>query len=179
VKRKDSPAPTPYARAAARLARRDHTTTEIRRALSRDGFSEDDIETTVRRLVAERALDDGGFAVRYAKSRIQHQALGRNRIRRDLQVKGVSRAEVDKGVATALEDVSEGDALEAAARRHWKLHEKDEPRKRLRRLWAFLLRRGFPADLVQARLRALWPRWQDALDGLEMSDEDQREGGME
>jgi 3-hydroxyacyl-CoA dehydrogenase len=37
----------------------------------------------------------------------------------------------------------------------------------MRRLWAFLLRRGFPATLILSRLKALWPRWQDALDGLE------------
>ena len=179
MKRNGSLPSSPYARAVARLARRDHTTTEIRRALSRDGFSDDDIDATVRRLVAERALDDGGFAVRYAKSRIQHQALGRNRIRRDLRVKGLAKAVVEKGVATALEDVSEVDALDAAARRHWKLHEKDEPRKRLRRLWAFLLRRGYPSALVQDRLRVLWPRWKDALDGLDMAEPDETEGGME
>jgi regulatory protein len=70
-------------------------------------------------------------------------------------------------VAAALQDVSETEALDKLARRHWRLHEKDEPRKRLQRLWAFLLRRGFPADLVRARLHGLWPRWSDALDGLD------------
>jgi hypothetical protein len=30
-----------------------------------------------------------------------------------------------------------------------------------------LLRRGFPATLILSRLKALWPRWQDALEGLE------------
>lgn len=174
-RRRDSPAPTPYARALARLARRDHTVAEIRRALVRDGFPEDAIDETVRRLTTERYLDDDGFAVRYAKSRLQHQALGRNRIRQDLWRKGVARTQAEKGVAAALEDVSETDALDALARRHWRQHEKDEPRKRVQRLWAFLLRRGFPADLVQARLRALWPRWQDALDGLDMADAEDRE----
>jgi regulatory protein len=179
VRRKASPAPTPYARAVARLARRDHTTNEIRRALSRDGFSEEDIDATVRRLVAERALDDGGFAVRYAKSRLQHQSLGRHRIHRDLRAKGVARAEADAGVAAALRDVSETDALDALARRHWRQHEKDEPRTRVRRLWAFLLRRGYPSGLVRERLRALWPRWQDALDGLDMAEPDETEREIE
>lgn len=158
-----------------RLARRDHTVEEIRRALARDGFPEDEVEKTVRRLTAERYLDDGGFAVRYARSRLAHQALGRKRIQQDLRRKGVDRKEADAGVAAALEDVSEADALDALARRHWRQHEKDPPRKRVQRLWAFLLRRGFPADLVQARLRALWPRWRDALDGLDIVDEEDRE----
>jgi hypothetical protein len=42
-----------------------------------------------------------------------------------------------------------------------------EPERRLPRLWAFLLRRGFAASLVHERLKALWPRWSDALEGLE------------
>jgi hypothetical protein len=61
--------------------------------------------------------------------------------------------------------------VDGLARRFWRSRERDEPAHRLRKLWAFLIRRGFPADLVQARLRALWPRWSDALDGLEPVDE--------
>ena len=61
--------------------------------------------------------------------------------------------------------------LESVARRFWKSRQADEPERRLRKLWAFLVRRGFPADLVHARLRALWPRWSDALEGLEPEDE--------
>ena len=164
-------AESPYARALVRLARRDHTTDEIRRALLRDGFSADEIDSAVRRLVAEKYLDDGGFAARFAKSRMRHQGLGRHRIRRELFRKGVAKPQAEAGVAAALEDVSEEESIDALARRHWRQHVKDEPRKRVRRLWAFLLRRGFPADLVQARLRALWPRWSDALDGLDPVDE--------
>jgi len=39
---------------------------------------------------------------------------------------------------------------------------------RTRRLWAFLMRRGFPAGLVQERLRALWPAQGEILEGLEV-----------
>ena len=42
------PAPaSPYARALARLARRDHSEQEVRRALHRDGFAEDAVEDVV------------------------------------------------------------------------------------------------------------------------------------
>ncbi len=47
-----------------------------------------------------------------------------------------------------------------------------EPARRLPRLWAFLLRRGFAPRLVHARLAALWPRWADALAGLEPAEHD-------
>jgi regulatory protein len=96
-----------------------------------------------------------------------HAGVGRNRVRLELRKKGVRRATAEAGLTEALAEVPERDVLESVARRFWKSREKDEPERRLRKLWAFLVRRGFPADLVHARLRALWPRWSDALDGLE------------
>jgi SOS response regulatory protein OraA/RecX len=69
-------------------------------------------------------------------------------------------------VAEALQDVSETDALESLARRYWRQHARDEPLQRIRKLWAFLLRRGFPGGLVQERLGKLWPRWREGLEDL-------------
>lgn len=171
MRKNASPPPTPYGRALARLARRDHSEQEIRRALRRDGFADEEIEETVRRLRRDRYLDDACFAARVARSRLAHARVGRNRVRLELRKKGVRRAVVEAGLKEALSEVPEADTVDALARRFWKSHEKDEPAHRLRKLWAFLVRRGFPADLVHARLRALWPRWSDALEGLEPAEE--------
>jgi regulatory protein len=167
VRKNASAPPTPYGRALARLARRDHSEQEIRRALRRDGFADDEIEETVIRLRRDRYLDDAGFAARLARSRFAHAGVGRNRVRLELRKKGVRRAVVEAGLKEALSEVPEADTVDALARRFWKSRERDEPPHRLRKLWAFLVRRGFPADLAHARLRALWPRWSDALEGLE------------
>ena len=150
MRKNTSNPPTPYGRALARLARRDHSEQEIRRALRRD-----------------RYLDDAGFAARLARSRMAHAGMGRNRVRLELRKKGVKRSVAEAGLTEALTEVAEADVIDGLARRFWKSREADEPRHRLRKLWAFLLRRGFPAGLVNDRLHALWPRWSDALDGLE------------
>jgi regulatory protein len=173
VKRKaPSPPLSPYARALARLARRDHSEQEIRRALRRDGFDDDAADETVARLRRERYLDDAGFAARLARSRMAHSGLGRHRVRMELRKKGVTRATAEAGLQEALAEVPESEVLDGLARRFWKSHDSDEPPHRLRKLWAFLVRRGFPADLVHERLRALWPRWREALEGLEASGEE-------
>ena len=158
-------------RALRRLARRDHSEAELRRALARDGFPTDVIDATLARLRAEKYLDDEGFASRFARSRVAHQGLGRNRVRQALRARGVSRAIIEKGVAEALQDVSETEVLESLARRYWRQHVRDEPLQRIRKLWAFLLRRGFPAGLVQERLGTLWPRWREGLEDLPEADE--------
>jgi regulatory protein len=164
---KNSPPPSPYARALARLARRDHSEDEIRQALLRDGSTEEEAHETVRRLKRERYLDDAGFAERLARSRLAHQGLGRNRIRLELRRKGVGRATVEAGLAEALREVPEREVLDGLARRFWRSRAADDPRRRIRKLWAFLVRRGFPAEMVYDELRVLWPRWSDALEGLE------------
>jgi regulatory protein len=169
--RKTTPPPTPYGRALARLARRDHSEQEIRRALRRDGFPEDEIEETVARLRRDRYLDDAGFAARLARTRLAHAGVGRNRVRLELRKKGVRRSTAEAGLQEALLDVPEAETVDRLARRFWKSREKDEPRHRLRKLWAFLIRRGFPAGVVQDRLRVLWPRWGDALEGLEPAED--------
>jgi regulatory protein len=167
-----SPAPSAYGRALARLARRDFAEAELRRALRRAGHGEGEVEQAVARLKDQRALDDGRFAEAFSRSRLRHGGLGSNRIRAELGQRGVLRSVAEKGLREALREVPEAEALDAQARRYWRQRGKDEPARRVRKLWAFLLRRGYPADLVGARLRALWPRWSDALDGLEPVEEE-------
>jgi regulatory protein len=167
-----SPAPSAYARGLRRLARRDYAEAELRRSLRRAGHSDDDVEEAVVRLRTQRALDDSRFAESLSRSYLRHRGVGSNRIRAELRQRGVARGVAEKGLREAQREVSEGQALEAQARRYWRERGRDEPRTRLRKLWAFLLRRGYPADLVRARLGALWPRWSDALDGLEPVEEE-------
>jgi regulatory protein len=174
VKGKEPPELSPALarqRALRRLARRDHSEAELRRALLRTGFPDSVVDETLARLRAEKYLDDQGFAARFARSRVEHHGLGRNRVRQALRARGVSRAIIEKGVAEALRDVSETEVLEDLARRYWRQHERDEPLQRIRKLWAFLLRRGFPPGLVRDRLAALWPRWREGLEDLPEADE--------
>jgi regulatory protein len=131
------------------------------------GHEKREVEAAIRRLREDRYLDDAAFAARFARSRLAAHGLGRRRVQQGLRARGVSRDHTEQGLGEALQEVSEAEALDAMARRYWTQHVRDEPRRRLRKLWAFLLRRGYAGSLVRARLAALWPRWQDALDGLE------------
>jgi len=148
----------------------------MRRALERDGFSPRVIEGTVDWLREKRYLDDAGFAARFARSRMAHRGLGRQRVRAELRRKGVPRAIIENGVTAALSEVSEEATVDALARRFWRDHGREEPARRMRKLWGLLLRRGFPASLVQGRLRVLWPRWSRALAGMEPEEPIEEEG---
>ncbi len=128
------------------------------------------VEAVLIRLVRDKYLDDAGYAVRVARTRLREGGLGRNRIRQDLRARGVPRDVAEGGLAEALTEAPEAETLDRVAQRYWRNRASDDPRDKLRKLWAFLVRRGFPSDLVRARLAALWPVWRDALDGLEADD---------
>jgi regulatory protein len=166
-----TPPPTAYQRALRRLARRDHSVAELRRALLDRGHEPDEVEAALERLRRERYLDDAGFAERFARSRMAHQGHGRLRVRQDLRLRGVDRRASEAGIAGALLEVDEQALVDGLARRYWRRHSAVEPARRLPRLWAFLVRRGFAPGLVRDRLSALWPRWSDALFGLEPAED--------
>jgi regulatory protein len=154
-----------------RLARRDHTAAELRRALAARGHAGGEVEAAIERLRQEKVIDDRGYAERFARSRMAHHGAGRALVREGLRRRGVPRAEAEAGLRAALAEVDEVSVLDALARRYWKQHARVEPARRLPRLWAFLVRRGFGHGLVRERLERLWPRWSDALSGLEPADE--------
>jgi regulatory protein len=164
-----------YQEALRRLARRDHTEAEIRAALLKS-HPEPDVEEAVRRLRQERYLDDTGYAARFARSRLAHHGQGRYRIRQALRARGVAGVPAEAGLKAALAEVPEAGVVDAMAQRYWRRRTGDDPRRRLRSVWAALVRRGFPASLVSERVGALWPRWRDALVGLEAEDETVTEG---
>jgi regulatory protein len=165
------PPPTAYQRALRRLARRDHSAAELRRALLERGHEAGEAEAAIERLRRERYLDDAGYAERFARSRMAHQGHGRLRVRQDLRLRGVERRTVEAGIAGALREVDEEALLDGLARRYWRQHASVEAGRRLPRLWAFLVRRGFDPGLVRERLGRLWPKWSDALEGLEPADD--------
>jgi len=163
--------PTAFQRAIARLARRDHSEAELRQVLARKGYEPEEIDEALAMLRERRFVDDDQYATRFARTRMSLRGQGRNRIRQALRQRGVDRQPVERGLEGAAHDVSEAAVLDDVARRYWRTHQRDEPERRMRRLGDHLYRRGFPGPLIVERLRALWPRWSDALAGSDPVDE--------
>ncbi len=176
MRRPAGPPPTAYRRAILRLARRDHSVAELRRALLERGHTSAEVEEALDRLRRERYLDDSSYAERFARSRLAHQHVGRLRIRQALRERGVPRAVAEAGIRSGVAEAEEREVLESLARRYWRQHAGVPPERRLGRVWTYLLRRGFAPALVQGRLHALWPRWSDALSGLEPLDQEEARG---
>lgn len=154
------PAPrarTPYQAALDILARRDCSAREIARRLDRLKYSPDLISQTLERLAEQKLLDDAALAERYARSRSE-RGYGRRRIQAGLRGRGVGRAHADRAVQAVLDEDREPEAIDRLAAACWKRHAGVPGRKRLARVFAFLVRRGFPPNLVRERLHSRHPK---------------------
>lgn len=169
--------PSTYQAALLRLARRDHSVAELRRCLRRSGHEASAIEEAIERLRAGRALDDERFASGFARVRLAHHGVGRNRIRAALRQRGVARETAEKGLEDALRERPEAPVVDACARRLLRQHARAERRRRLAKVFAALIRRGFPPSLVRDRLAVLEPGCRDMLEdyGVAASEADSDE----
>jgi regulatory protein len=146
------------------IARRAHAAKEIERKLRQHEMDETTIETVMRRLAEQKLIDDRLFAIQWAQHRIRQQAKGRHFVRYELMQKGVAKADIE----AALGDVDGEEELEHAlqlARKKWR-QTKGEPLARKHKTAAYLMRRGFPSEIVKRAVRECAAEVDSDEDGL-------------
>ena len=117
---------------------------------------------------AQRYLDDDAYAARFARSRLAHHGLrAAHGSARVCASAGSAREQVEAGLVAALRRGARGrGARQAGPALLAAEHAGGASRAGCPGSGVFSSR-GFAADLVRRRLRALWPRWSDALEGIE------------
>ena len=140
------------------LARRPLAEAELRKRLGDRGFSDDEVERTVGELIAEKLIDDAGLAADYVVLRAQRMHLGRGRLVRDLQRRGVDRAVAENAWRQAVDsgDLDAGEILRSAVARRLG-REREFTAAVRRRVYNALFRAGFAAADVYAELGRQWP----------------------
>lgn len=135
------------------LERKPRTAMEMTRRLRQKEIGETIITEVIQRLQQERFLDDPLYAKQWAEQRITNQRKGKMWIKQELREKGIDKALISE----ALENISPEQELESAlqtGRKKWKLIRGDANDKR-RKTGSFLMRRGFPGDLVRQVIHTL------------------------
>ena len=130
------------------LGYKPRTEREVRRKLDEKDLGAV-ADRTIARLNELGYLDDASYAHAYVEARMR-RGYGPRRIRMELRRRGVANAQVEQ----ALEAVVDADdrleaAREQAARRWPRLQKESDPRRRRKKLYDFLLRRGFGYDLIR------------------------------
>jgi regulatory protein len=162
-----------YDRGLNMLAFQARSKRDLRRRLVQKGESDANAEAAVERLEAKGLVDDGAFARQFARSRVLGQGASRRRLQQELFKRGVERSVADEAIGEVLseEAVDEGDVVERVARKKVRSLGGLDAATRRRRLYAFLARRGYDADVIRRAMAAV-------LEGGEgEGDEMDRDGG--
>ena len=133
------------------LARREHSSRELKTKLARRGHQKDEVDKAVDRLSGARYQSDERFGVSIARTRIA-QGYGPRRIRAELKSHGLAEA-----VVRAAIDAAEADWTNVAGtilRRRFGAGAPVDAAERARRA-QFLLRRGFDPATVRTVTRAI------------------------
>jgi regulatory protein len=130
------------------LARREHSTDELRRKLKRRGYGDATVNEVMMTLCDTASVSDARFAESFVRVRSE-RGQGPLRIRAELRERGVTDVLVDEVLTTTSEFW-----LERASRARAKRFGDAAPATRddWNRQARFLAQRGFPADLIYRAL---------------------------
>lgn len=121
---------------------------EVRERLKKRGHHQRIVDQVIRELRRSGLLDDVQFATGWAKDRMATKPLGERLLRHELKLKGIPEEIVEKTVAETFDQVSQRElAVELLRARRKRYLSLDRPKAR-RRMADFLLRRGFPPEVV-------------------------------
>ncbi|MGH2371775.1 MAG: regulatory protein RecX [Chloroflexota bacterium] len=140
--------------AFAYLSYRPRSEQELRRYLAQKGHAPETADAVVARLREYHYLDDEVFALSWVENRQRFRPRGARLLRAELRQKGVEREVVDQAIEDAGGD-ERALALQAAEKRLATLKAADY-QEFGRKLGGYLMRRGFPPDVVWEVVRELW-----------------------
>jgi regulatory protein len=134
------------------LAMRNRTEHELRRYLSKKGFSADDIDICVKSLRDAGYIDDLKYGSSYVIRRSE-RGIGKNRLRQELAGKGISRKTIAESLKAAPTD---DESLDAATKIAEKKMKSIKNTANLRaKLANHLLSRGYGRDIIYRVIESL------------------------
>ncbi len=130
---------------------KNRTSTEIRKHLTKKGFSVDIIREVIFQLEERGLIDDFKYAVSYTRSRRATKIVGNRLIKSELQHKGLPRGIIRKAIEKAIEEsgCSEPcieDVLSLAREKYNGVRGK---KNAYHKLSDFLVRRGFDFEIIR------------------------------
>ena len=129
------------------VARRARTEAEVRRRLARAGFSESDADGAVAKLSEYNYLDDAAYALEFVKTRHASKGYGPSRLKQDLRRRGVAPGLIEAALGVLEEEADLGEAaFDHAAKRWGRLSGEEDMRKKRKKTYDYLLRRGYNFD---------------------------------
>lgn len=142
-----------YQKALKLLNIRPRTEHEMRSRLQEYGFTDEIIDSVIANLLEKNYLNDQQFAAEWIENRTTFRPRGKRLLRIELMKKHVDEEEIQTALATLPEE--EQLVREAAKKYSNRLKGLDESTFK-KRLYGFLVRRGFSYDDIKPILDEVW-----------------------
>lgn len=156
-----------FERALNLLSYKPRSRAEMRaRLMEKDWSDETVVDQVIARLEELGYLNDEQFAANFASSRLTAKPLGRTRLRRDMQRKKLSSETIESALDEAYDQQSEEELIQRAINKRLRLKGAPTTREETKKLFDYLIRRGFSYDLVIRKVR-------EAGKGVETVDENE------
>jgi len=120
---------------------------ELYQRLKRKKFAEEIIRETILFLKDKGFIDDKSFTKTWIESRLK-RPLGLRRIRQELNLKGIDKETIDSQLIEVKKNYCEEDIVRKIAQERLGHLKGIEPDIAKRRLYSYLLHRGFSPEIV-------------------------------
>ena len=135
--------------AYALLRQRPRSEFEIRNRLKLKGYDEEIVEYVIENMRRAGEIDDVRFAKLWIDERMRISPVGDIVLRHELKSKGLSDAIIEATLMKKAEDYDEYEVAFSMAGERFEQLKKLDRKKALKRLYDFLLRRGFKYETVR------------------------------
>lgn len=115
--------------------------------LKKKKFSQEIINQIISYLKEKKFIDDEDFAKSWVESRIRIP-LGINRLKVELKAKGINQDIISRVLENAKQQYDQSEVVNQLAKEKFSRLKNLDSNKAKRRIYAYLLRRGFPRDMV-------------------------------
>lgn len=133
------------------LGLRVHSEKELQRKLSAKKYDKEIIQSVLKELKENQYLDDELFAREFAEEKIIKKAFGPNKVKAELQARGVPKEIIEKVLdAKGGQETDFENALMLAEKKLASLSSRNLDKKKInQRLYSYLLSKGFSFDLIK------------------------------
>lgn len=135
--------------AYALLRQRPRSVYEIRQRLKLKGYNEALVDEIVGDLKKAGDVDDEKFAMLWMESRMHSNPVGDVVLKHELKTKGVEDSIIEATLSRKAKNYDEYEVAFTMAGEQFERFKKLDGRKALKRVYDFLLRRGFKYDTIR------------------------------
>lgn len=139
-----------YDKACRYCARSERSERDVRQKFYSWRVAPEHQDKIIAQLYANRYLDEARFTLAFARDKHRFSGWGRQRIARELRMRGISSATIEEAFREVFEEFDEEEQLlDVLSRKLRSLKASDPLRKRFEQMMRFGLYRGFDYEAVR------------------------------